>query len=190
MCSAFFSSATVGGVATAILFLISFSPYILVMMFDANLKYWHKVGMDLSFTTAFSYAWGEVLRYELQQEGLTFHKAFKDGFESQFSLGLLMLVIDTVLYAIIGYFYQRWKEGKFPIFYNTKFNFLFHFIDDFRFFDVERNNLDINLGAVMVNVSKIYNDEKIALANITLSFPRNQVTCLLGRNGAGKSTIM
>lgn len=62
--------------------------------------------------------------------------------------------------------------------------------DEYRFVQVQRDDLDASLGATFTNVSKSYDDSKFAVSNISLSFPRNQVTCLLGRNGAGKSTIM
>jgi len=55
---------------------------------------------------------------------------------------------------------------------------------------VQRDDLDASVGATMTNVSKVYDENKVAVSNISLSFPKDQVTCLLGRNGAGKSTIM
>lgn len=64
------------------------------------------------------------------------------------------------------------------------------FPDDNRFVEVQREELDSSVGATLTNVTKVYNQNKYAVRDISLSFPRNKVTCLLGRNGAGKSTIM
>lgn len=55
---------------------------------------------------------------------------------------------------------------------------------------MQKQNLDRNIGARLINVSKIYDGEKIAISNLSLTFYKNQVSCLLGRNGAGKSTVM
>ena len=40
------------------------------------------------------------------------------------------------------------------------------------------------------NVSKVYNDHSIALENINFSIKPNEFVSLVGRNGAGKSTII
>lgn len=66
------------------------------------------------------------------------------------------------------------------------------FADDFKFYNVERTNL-ANLGAQITKVTKIYegcDPNKPAVDNVTLAFKKNEIMCLLGRNGAGKSTII
>lgn len=66
------------------------------------------------------------------------------------------------------------------------------FADDFKFYSVERKNLG-NLGAHIQKVTKIYegcDPNKPAVDNVTLAFKKNEIMCLLGRNGAGKSTII
>jgi ABC-type multidrug transport system ATPase subunit len=58
---------------------------------------------------------------------------------------------------------------------------------------VERRNIDKNHGAEMKKVTKIYegcDPNKPAVDNITLNFKKNQILCVLGRNGAGKSTVI
>ncbi|XP_037937529.1 ATP-binding cassette sub-family A member 13 [Teleopsis dalmanni] len=172
MCSTFFNSATIGAVATGMLFFITFCPYIIVLMFDATLNTLQNFCINLSFTTAFSYGWSHIMRMELQQIGLSFTEVFHEGLSGDYGYSVFMIIIDTFVYIIIGCLYQRFKE------------------DEFRFIEVQREDLDSSLGATMTNVSKIYADNKVAVSNISLSFQRNHVTCLLGRNGAGKSTII
>uniref|UniRef100_A0A1B0AMS1 ABC transporter domain-containing protein n=1 Tax=Glossina palpalis gambiensis TaxID=67801 RepID=A0A1B0AMS1_9MUSC len=172
MCSTFFNSATIGAVATAVLFFMTFCPYIIVLMFDAKLSSLQNFLINLSFTTAFAHGFDHIMRLEIQEVGLSFATAFQEGLHGDYGYALFMIVLDMFIYIGIAYLYQRFKD------------------DECRFVEVQREDLDPAVGATLTNVSKIYQDNKIAVSNISLSFPRNQVTCLLGRNGAGKSTII
>ena len=40
------------------------------------------------------------------------------------------------------------------------------------------------------NVSKVYNDHSVALENVTFTINPNEFVSIVGRNGAGKSTIV
>ena len=50
--------------------------------------------------------------------------------------------------------------------------------------------MDQSIGGMLKNVDKIYENNKKAIDNVSITFKRDEITCLLGRNGAGKSTIM
>ncbi|XP_037825912.1 phospholipid-transporting ATPase ABCA1-like [Lucilia sericata] len=172
LCSTFFMSATIGAVATAVIFFITFCPYIIVLLFDAQLNSLQNFAINLSFTTAFAHGWSHIMRMELQEVGLSFESVFREGLRGEYGFALFMIVLDLCIYTFIGYVHQRFKD------------------DEFRFTEVQREDLDSSVGATLTNVTKVYNENKIAVSDISLSFPRNQVTCLLGRNGAGKSTII
>nr|XP_016937083.1 ATP-binding cassette sub-family A member 13 isoform X1 [Drosophila suzukii]XP_016937084.1 ATP-binding cassette sub-family A member 13 isoform X1 [Drosophila suzukii] len=172
MCSNFFNSANIGAVASALLFFISLCPFIIVLMFDAKLSVFESFLVDLSFTTAFAKGWGELMRMELQQEGLTPGHLIQVGpARSECAMALLMFLLDFLLYAVIGLAYQRYKKNNYS------------------FVKVSRSQLDDKLGASLVNVTKLFGS-KCAVSNLSLDFARNQVSCLLGRNGAGKSTLI
>lgn len=67
------------------------------------------------------------------------------------------------------------------------------FSDDFKFYRVERKNLGPELGAQITKVTKIYegcDPNKPAVDNVSMTFKKDEILCLLGRNGAGKSTII
>lgn len=85
-----------------------------------------------------------------------------------------MIVLDLILYAVIGALCEKFLR------------------DDNNFHEVNRKNISKDHGAEVVNVTKIYSGSsgKKAVDNVSLVFKRDQVTALLGRNGAGKSTIM
>ncbi|XP_017472592.1 PREDICTED: ATP-binding cassette sub-family A member 13 [Rhagoletis zephyria] len=171
MCSTFFTSATIGAVATALLFFISYCPYIIVLLFDSHLNSFENFCINLSFTTAFSHAWSHIMRMELQEIGLGFVQVFQEGFSGEFGFAFFMIVLDAIIYGLIGYLVRRFLD------------------DEYCFTEVQREDLDSGVGATMTNVSKLY-DEQIAVSDVNLSLPKDKITCLLGRNGAGKSTII
>lgn len=173
MSSSFFSTASVGSVATVILFLMTFLPYIIIISLGATISAFGKFLASLSLSTAFCYAWHYIFRSELQERSLTFMNAFQDqiGVDNDLKFGLAMIIIDTFLYALIGYLVQRFTS------------------DDHKFYNVERRNIDKSHGAEMKKISKIYegcNPNKPAVDNVSINFRKNEILCLLGRNGAGK----
>lgn len=113
MASTFFSTASVGSVSTVILFLMTFLPYIIIISLGSVLSSFGKFLASLSFSTAFCYAWHFIFRIELQERSLTFSNAFSGSFfENDFKFGVVMIIVDTILYAAIGYYVQRFTKGK------------------------------------------------------------------------------
>lgn len=113
MASTFFSTASIGSVSTVILFLITFLPYIIIISLGAVLSTFGKFLASLSFSTAFCYAWHYIFRTELQERSLDFSNAFSGSFsENDFKFGLVMIIVDSFLYAGIGYFIQKFTKGE------------------------------------------------------------------------------
>lgn len=173
MSSSFFTTASIGSVSTVILFLMTFMPYIVIISLGATLSAFGKFIASLSLSTAFCYAWHFIFRTELQEQPLTFLNAIDnhENVENDLKFGLIMIIFDTILYAAIGYFYQKYSS------------------DDFKFINVERKNIDKELGAQMKKISKTYDGcdpNKPAVDDVTINFKKNQILMLLGRNGAGK----
>uniref|UniRef100_A0A182P8G6 ABC transporter domain-containing protein n=1 Tax=Anopheles epiroticus TaxID=199890 RepID=A0A182P8G6_9DIPT len=174
MCSKFFNSASIGSVSTVILFLITFLPYIIIIGLGATLSTAAKFVANLSFSTAFCYAWRHVIRMELQHRGANFTSAFQGAIvDNDLKFGILMILLDAVIYFTIGYLYQCLKK------------------DETTFHTVKRIKLDKSIGADLRNVDVAYEKGgKKVLSDVSITFRRDEVTCLLGRNGAGKSTII
>lgn len=173
MSSCFFATASIGSVATVILFLMTFLPYIVIISLGATLSAFGKFIASLSLSTAFCYAWHYIFRTELQERSMTFMNAFDDheNVDNDLKFGLVMILFDTVLYAAIGYLYQRFSS------------------DDDRFNNVERRNIDKEFGAQMKKVTKRFDGcdpRKPAVDGVTINFKKNEILMLLGRNGAGK----
>lgn len=129
---------------------------------------------NLFFSTAFCNCWRHIMRMELQHKTVNFNTVFEGPTsENDFRFGFIMLIVDIFLYMIIGHIYERFKQS------------------DLNFYDVpNKESTDPQIGALMQNVSKYYNTDKLAVSDMSIVFRRDHITCLLGRNGAGKSTVM
>lgn len=108
MASAFFSMATIGSVATVIIFLINFMPYIIIISLDAALSSFFYFTVNLSSSTAFCYCWQYILRVELQQKPLTFSSLLNEDFaENELLYGIAMMAFDGIIYCVIGFLAYR-----------------------------------------------------------------------------------
>lgn len=110
---------------------------------------------------------------EVQQKPLSFVNAFEgDITENDLKFGIFMMILDIILYVLVGYLYERFWDNE------------------YKFYKVPTKDMDSDIGAELSNVTKSYNATKPAISNVSVLFRRDYITCLLGRNGAGKSTII
>lgn len=113
------------------------------------------------------------MQVELQQLPLSFENAF-DGsvYSNDLMFGLMMIVVDLFLYIVAGYLFERFLDNE------------------YKFHKVAVKDMDESIGASFVGVTKSYGAVRPAIGSVSVEFRRNFITCLLGRNGAGKSTII
>lgn len=114
------------------------------------------------------------MRIELQQIPLSFENAF-DGsiYSNDLMFGFVMIVVDLCLYFVAGYLFERFLDNE------------------YKFHKVAVKDMDESIGAALVGVTKSYDGTvRPAIGSVSVEFRRNFITCLLGRNGAGKSTII
>lgn len=84
-----------------------------------------------------------------------------------------MILVDTVLYALVGYLIERFTS------------------DEYKFHKVPTKDMDIGIGGAIHNCTKRFIEGgRAAIDNVSIVFRRDYITCLLGRNGAGKSTVI
>lgn len=114
------------------------------------------------------------MRLEIQQRPLTFANAFSGTlYTNDFKLAVVMLTLDIILYAVLGHCFEQWRK------------------DDTQSHEIEKKDMDLSVGGALQNCTKMYEgSEQAAVDGVSIVFRRNVVTCLLGRNGAGKSTII
>lgn len=59
------------------------------------------------------------MRMELQEVGLSFEAVFREGFRGEYGFALFMIVFDLILYMVIGFVHQRFKDGKSQVLHST-----------------------------------------------------------------------
>ncbi|KAK0086066.1 hypothetical protein PV325_003922 [Microctonus aethiopoides] len=179
MISTMFSSASLAAVTAVVIFLLTFMPYIIVIAMEASLEFGYNILLCLSMSTSFCYGCLFAARREVQETGLTWNTMWEETIPGDpMSLGfvLLMIALDGILYAIIGYLVTRYTNS----------------VDE----DSDLSNINVNekqIGVKFEGVSKIYHTERgdvVAVDDFSLKLCEGEVTSLLGRNGAGKTTII
>jgi ATP-binding cassette subfamily A (ABC1) protein 3 len=159
------------------------------------------------------------MRYEGTQEGIHWENVFNPiDADDDFNLGYvwIMLIIDSLIYLGIALYVERIFPGDYGV--AEKWNFLFtksFWVKNLNHIDLAESNLNEygdciemsdssdfdsgnfeshsslkKVGIKIVNLRKIYGDDKVAVDGLNLNLCENEITVLLGHNGAGKSTTM
>ncbi|XP_011684588.1 PREDICTED: uncharacterized protein LOC105447955 isoform X2 [Wasmannia auropunctata] len=178
MISTMFSSASLSAVTTVVMFLLTYMPYVIVIAMEATFGIGYKLIICLSMSTSFCYGCLYAVRKEVQAIGLTWANMWEESSPGDpMTLGMLLLMIafDGCLYAAIGYVIARYTDS-----------------DD----ESDLSNLTVTekqIGVKFEGVRKVYHTERgdvVAVEDFTLKLCEGEVTSLLGRNGAGKTTII
>lgn len=181
MVSSFFNSASLGGVASVIFYLLSFMPYIIIISLESTLSIWLRLLTKLFMSTSFCYGCLYMIRFEVQGVGLHWNNIWENPIPDDpmtFGHSLLFLLIDSMLYGIIGYILSRKAYGK---------NYLGATVE------ISGYNESLKVGVSITGLTKIYNSSKKhlrAIDNIEMSLYKGQITTILGHNGAGKTTLI
>uniref|UniRef100_G3NTA6 ATP-binding cassette, sub-family A (ABC1), member 12 n=1 Tax=Gasterosteus aculeatus aculeatus TaxID=481459 RepID=G3NTA6_GASAC len=215
--SSFFDKTYIAGLSASLLYILCFFPFILVVAVETQLTFSQKSG--LFSPTCFSYASQYVSRYESQGEGIQWSNAYTSpiaGDTSSFGWLCWLLLIDSILYFIIGAYIRMVFPGKYGLPVPWYFPFQASFWADLCccvksnkkerkglfFTNIMQKNQPSTLssqagedfsklpvGVSLYGLSKSYGD-RAAIENLNVSFYEGHVTSLLGHNGAGKTTTM
>ena len=174
----------------------------------------------LSMSSSFSFASFYLTRYEQQQVGLHWDNIWESPIEdddTNFATALIFIAVDTVAYFCIGALIitvQRKRIGDGggcdgagrPVLAPWRKGAAFaHGVEEattaagdedmsgtrgIRMEGMKR----VRVGVSLKGLTKIYESRKVkrkvAVDSLTMDFNVGEVTCLLGHNGAGKSTTM
>ncbi|RLO05264.1 hypothetical protein DYB28_013633, partial [Aphanomyces astaci] len=151
--------------------------------------------------------------------GITSANAGSDINNFKFTTAILFLVVDVVMYTLLGLYFERvvpkdygvtetWYFAVTPSYWRKKWTketakagsadalavALDVHSDNMEDVGIELKQQETSGHALRIqNLRKVFavpGGEKVAVKGINLTMYKNQITCLLGHNGAGKTTLI
>uniref|UniRef100_A0A8C2AMP7 ATP-binding cassette, sub-family A (ABC1), member 12 n=1 Tax=Cyprinus carpio TaxID=7962 RepID=A0A8C2AMP7_CYPCA len=114
--SSFFDKTNIAGLSGSLIYVICFFPFIVLIHLEDNLSF--SVKSSLFSPTCFCYASQYISRYEKQEEGIQWSNMYISplaGDTSSFGWLCWLLLIDSVVYFIIGIYIRMVFPGKYGI---------------------------------------------------------------------------
>nr|XP_021189988.2 phospholipid-transporting ATPase ABCA3 [Helicoverpa armigera]XP_049699930.1 phospholipid-transporting ATPase ABCA3 [Helicoverpa armigera]XP_049699931.1 phospholipid-transporting ATPase ABCA3 [Helicoverpa armigera]WRX06183.1 ABCA2 [Helicoverpa armigera] len=208
MVSSIFSKGSTAALFMAVAWFLTYIPAFLLAM-DINMSTAVQVVTCFSINSAMSYGFQLMLAKESTgglQWGDFMTSPGTDTTRLVFGHVVIMLVVDCLIYMLITLYLEQVLPGPFgtpkPWYFPFQLQFwfpnykskdagLFFENDNSEFDDIikEKDPTDHEVGVRMQNLTKIFGNN-IAVNNLSLNIYDDQITVLLGHNGAGKSTTI
>ncbi|XP_071071140.1 ATP-binding cassette sub-family A member 13 [Dasypus novemcinctus] len=217
--SAFFGRANTAALCTSLAYMISFLPYIVLLVLHNQLSFAIQTFLCFLSTTAFGQGVFFITFLEGQEAGVQWSNMYQSPEQGGMTFGWVcwMILFDSSLYFLCGWYFSNLIPGTLGLRKPWNFPFTLSYWKDIcgllerkqsdmtsNLFFINENvvkkgtltqNKDGSLeggspGVALVSVTKEYGGSKAAVRDLTLTFHRDQITALLGTNGAGKTTIM
>ncbi|NXE26198.1 ABCAD protein, partial [Ardeotis kori] len=115
---AFFSSADTAALCASLVYMISFLPYIVLLVLQNQLSFNNQIIMCLLSTTAFGQGIFFITFFEGQEIGIQWnnvHQSTAQGGYMTFGWMLWMMFFDSILYSIGGWYFSNIIPGKFGL---------------------------------------------------------------------------
>uniref|UniRef100_A0A8D2NJS6 ABC transporter domain-containing protein n=1 Tax=Zonotrichia albicollis TaxID=44394 RepID=A0A8D2NJS6_ZONAL len=206
---AFFSSADTAALCASLVYMISFLPYIVLLVLQNQLSFTNQIIMCLLSTTAFGQGIFFITYFEGQEIGIQWdnvHQSTAQGGYMTFGWMCWMMFFDSILYFVGGWYFSNIFPGKFGLKNRWYFPFTVsywknlcgterskrHYLNSNMFFFNEIfQEKATTIGVVLLSLTKEHVDgRKAAVKDLNLTFHKGQITALLGPNGAGKTTVI
>ncbi|XP_052004328.1 uncharacterized protein abca12 [Xyrauchen texanus] len=116
--SSFFDKTNIAGLSGSLIYVFCFFPFILLIHLEDNLSFSVKSALSLFSPTCLSYATQYISRYEKQEEGIQWSNMYVSplaGDTSSFGWLCWLLLIDSVVYFIVGIYIRMVFPGKYGI---------------------------------------------------------------------------
>lgn len=202
MLSVFFSKANTAAAVSGLIWFVFYSVYTFTYATYENLHLHEKMLLCLLSNTGMAFGFQIIIRLEGTTEGLQWYNFWRPvTVDDNISVGLIMvmLLVCTILYLLIALYFEKILPGK----YGVPLPFYFPFTKSFwcghsktSYMDechsnenpdhFEEDPSDRNCGVKTINLRKRYARKKVAVEGLTINMYDDQITVLLGHNGAGK----
>eukprot|EP00123_Amoebidium_parasiticum_P015512 comp23006_c0_seq1/m.36687 comp23006_c0_seq1/g.36687 ORF comp23006_c0_seq1/g.36687 comp23006_c0_seq1/m.36687 type:complete len:1736 (-) comp23006_c0_seq1:41-5248(-) len=218
MVSTWFSSAKVAAAVSGILFFVTYIPYQLLQVRYKEMNSGVLTAACLAVNTCMSWGWTEIGSWEEVVTPMNWSDLGKPSvFNDPLNMGLVygMLIVDSVLFLTIGWYVENVFPGKYGVskpwyFFATRAYWCGttpkdmnerltantnslgsdEAVADKVAAKIEPDPEDMTAGVQIKGLTKRYDNGKLALHGLDLNMYEGQITCLLGHNGAGKTTAM
>lgn len=204
--SSIFEKANTAASVTGFFWFLFLVPYFMTYVNYSTLDYWQKVLICLFHNTGMSYGFLLVLTKEGNSEGLTWHNFFQPvSVDDDFSVGVItcMMVVSSVVQMILAVYIEKVKPGDFGIPRPWYFPIspLIDFFKGSNSLDptpdftqnmefIEQTYETKTPGIEIRKLRKVFAKNRIAVYGLSLSMYPDEITVILGENGAGKTTSM
>ncbi|KAJ8318608.1 hypothetical protein KUTeg_003699 [Tegillarca granosa] len=204
MVSSFFTRTTLAMLTVLIVYLLSYLPYVVLVSMETQMTFWQKTLACLFSTTSFGFGAQYLSRYEVQGVGVHWSNIQSTpiaGDSMSFSWTCILMLIDGVIYLVIGWYVRNVKPGKYGVAQPWYFPFSPKYwgctSNKRNKYATSRGNEVLfeppmenwQSGISLKGLTKNYGKFK-AVKNINGDFYEGQVTALLGHNGAAKTTTL
>ncbi|XP_063255537.1 ATP-binding cassette sub-family A member 13 [Prinia subflava] len=115
---AFFSSADTAALSASLVYMISFLPYIVLLVLQNQLSFTNQIIMCLLSTTAFGEGIFFITYFEGQEIGIQWHnvhQSMAQGGYLTFGWMCWMMFFDSILYFVGGWYFSNIIPGKFGL---------------------------------------------------------------------------
>lgn len=204
MVSTFFRKANIASIVGAIMWFVLLLPFIIFSR-NGNAGLKAKLASSLLCNSGMGFGFSVLTQYETAGAGVQWDNLFSPvSPDNDLTLGAVMaiLLVASVIQMLIALYVEKIKPGEFGV--PEKFYFLFtakFWTGNVKAPEIDHNSLCATnsgfeaeptghiAGIQVCELRKVYG-KKVAVNNLTLNMYEDQITVLLGHNGAGKSTTM
>uniref|UniRef100_A0A1Y1MCM6 ABC transporter domain-containing protein n=1 Tax=Photinus pyralis TaxID=7054 RepID=A0A1Y1MCM6_PHOPY len=206
--SVFFSKSTTASTIASILWFLSYFPYSYLQRHYSMLGLSEKLFASLGVNTAMAFGFQLILMFEGTEEGVQWHNIWQTTSpDDNLVLGHLMIMfaVDAVLYLLVALYVEAVYPGNFgvprPWYFPLTVSYwcgqgtfleveesamLLRNTSEF----IEREPFNLDVGIKIQRLCKEYSRDKVAVRDLSLNIYKDQITVLLGHNGAGKTSTI
>ncbi|KAF5294595.1 hypothetical protein FQA39_LY13354 [Lamprigera yunnana] len=203
--SSLFTKANVATTIAGIAWFLSYAPYVALQYKYDNLSLTIKLLSSIFSNTAVTFGFKLIIKMENTGNGLHWNNIWNLLEEENLMFGhiLIMLFVDAVLYLCIAIYVETVFPGDYGVAQPWYFvvtpsywcgNRTHVIVDECN----EPNNSEyhekdpdyLHPGIKIKGLRKVYCNKRVAVRNLSMNMYKDQITILLGHNGAGKTTMI